>query len=102
VSGGGAGALLVSTFNMEWRCYVHAGGVDESKFCLFSVVFPARCNSSISPRFYFRRHVFCFLLLATILESLSLSLSSVLHIITPGLNLFVSFPPLLTAQVQGV
>jgi hypothetical protein len=33
------------------------------------VVFPVRCISSISPRFYFRRHAFCFHPLATILES---------------------------------
>jgi hypothetical protein len=44
--------------------------VEESKFCLFSVVFPVRCISSISPRFYFRRHAFCFLPLVAILESL--------------------------------
>jgi hypothetical protein len=43
--------------------------VEESKFCLFSVVFPLRCISSISPRFYFRRHTFCFLPLVAILES---------------------------------
>jgi hypothetical protein len=47
------------------------GGVEESKFCLFSVVFPVRCISSISPRFYFRRHAFCFLPLAAILESVN-------------------------------
>jgi hypothetical protein len=68
-TGSGAGALLVSPFNVEWRCYAQAGGVEESKFCLFSVVFPVRFISSISPRFYFRRHAFCFLPLATILES---------------------------------
>jgi hypothetical protein len=68
-SGGGEGALLVSPFNVEWRCYVQAGGVEESKFCLFSVVFPVRFFSSVSPRFYFRRHTFCFLPLAAILES---------------------------------
>jgi hypothetical protein len=62
------GALLVSPFNVKWRCYAQAGGVEESKFCLFSVVFPVRCISSISPRFYFRKHAFCFLPLATILE----------------------------------
>jgi hypothetical protein len=45
------------------------GGVEESKFCLFSVVFPVRCISSVSPRFYFRRHAFCLLPLATIMES---------------------------------
>jgi hypothetical protein len=46
-----------------WRC----GGVE---FCLFLVALPARCVSSISPRFHFRRHAFCFLSLASILESL--------------------------------
>jgi hypothetical protein len=49
---------------------VQAGGVEGSKFCLFSVALPARCVSSISPRFHFRMHTFCFLPLATILESL--------------------------------
>jgi hypothetical protein len=68
-SGGGVGDLLVSPFNMKWWCYVQAGGVEESKFCLFWAVFPVRCISSISPRFYFRKHAFCFLPLATILES---------------------------------
>jgi hypothetical protein len=43
--------------------------VEGSKFCLFSVILPARCVSSISPRFHYRRHAFCFLSLATILES---------------------------------
>jgi hypothetical protein len=66
----GLGALLVSPFNVKWRCYVQAGGVEGSKFCLFWVVFPVRCISSISPRFYFRRHTFCSLPLAAILESL--------------------------------
>jgi hypothetical protein len=42
--------------------------VEESNFCLFLVFFPARCISSISLRFYFRKHTFCFLPLATILE----------------------------------
>jgi hypothetical protein len=46
---GGPGALLVSPFNMKWRCSAPAGGVEGSKFCLFSVVLPARCVSSISP-----------------------------------------------------
>jgi hypothetical protein len=41
----------------------------RSQFCLFSVVFPVRCISNISPRFYFRKHAFCFLPLVTILES---------------------------------
>jgi hypothetical protein len=66
---GGPEALLVSPFNVKWRCSAQAGGVEESKFCLFWVVFPLRCISSISPRFYFRRHTFCFLPLAAILES---------------------------------
>jgi hypothetical protein len=69
LSGGSAEALLVSPFNVKWRCYARAGGVEESKFCLFSVVFPVRCISSVSLRFYFRRHAFCFLPLAAILES---------------------------------
>jgi hypothetical protein len=69
-TGGGPGALLVSPFNMKWRFSVQAGGVEVSKFCLFSVALPARCVSSISPRFHYRRHAFCFLPLATILESL--------------------------------
>jgi hypothetical protein len=56
-------------FNVKWRCYVQAAGVEESKFCLFSAVFPVRCMSSIFPRFYLRRHAFCFLPLAAILES---------------------------------
>jgi hypothetical protein len=69
-SGGSRGALLVSPFNIKWRCYAQAGGVEESKFYLFWLVFPVRCISSISPRIYFRRHTFCFLPLAAILEFL--------------------------------
>jgi hypothetical protein len=57
-------------FNVKWRCSVLAGGVEGSKFCLFLVVLPARCVSSVSPRFHYRRLAFCFLPLATILESL--------------------------------
>jgi hypothetical protein len=34
-----------------------------------SQFFPVRCISSICPRFYFRKHTFCFLRLASILES---------------------------------
>jgi hypothetical protein len=56
------------SINMEWRCYVQDGGVEGSKFCLFLVIFPVSYVSSTSPRFYFRRHVFCFLPLAAILE----------------------------------
>jgi hypothetical protein len=67
------GALLVSLFNLEWRCCAWAGDVVVLEFYLFLVVFPARCFSSISPRFYFRKHTFCFLPLVTILESLNLS-----------------------------
>jgi hypothetical protein len=67
-TGGSLGALLVSPFNVKWRCSVQAGGVEGSKFCLFLVIFPVRCISSVSPRFYFRRHAFCFLPLAAILE----------------------------------
>jgi hypothetical protein len=42
---------------------------EESEFCLFSVLFPIRYITSISPRFYFRKHAFCFLPLVSILES---------------------------------
>jgi hypothetical protein len=62
------GALLVSPFNVEWGCYAQAGGVEGSEFCLFLVVFPARCISSISPRVYFGKHAFCFLPLVAIME----------------------------------
>jgi hypothetical protein len=48
---GGVEALLVSPFIVEWGCYAWAGGVEESEFCLFLVVFPARCISRVSPRF---------------------------------------------------
>jgi hypothetical protein len=65
------GALLVSPFNVKWRFSASAGGVEGSKFCLFLMVLPVRCVSSVSPRFYYRRHAFCFLPLATILEYLS-------------------------------
>jgi hypothetical protein len=65
---GGPGALLVSLFNMKWRFSVPAGGVEGSKFCLFLVVLPASCVSSVSPRFHYRRLAFCFLPLAAILE----------------------------------
>jgi hypothetical protein len=32
-SPGGTWTLLVSPFNMKWRCYVQAASVEESKFC---------------------------------------------------------------------
>jgi hypothetical protein len=69
---GGLGALLVSLFNVKWRFSAPAGGVEGSKFCLFSMALPARCVYSISPRFHYRRLAFCFLPLATILESLEI------------------------------
>jgi hypothetical protein len=59
--------LLVSLFNVKWRFSVLAGGVEGSKFCLFSVIMPAKCVSRVSPRFHYRRLAFCFLPLATIL-----------------------------------
>jgi hypothetical protein len=61
---------LVSLFTVEWGCYAWAGSVEKSEFCLLLVVFPVRCISSVSPRFYFRKHTFCFLPLVAILESL--------------------------------
>jgi hypothetical protein len=66
---GGPGALLVSLFNMKWRFSVPAGGVEGLKLCIFSVIMPAKCVSSVSPRFHYRRLTFCFLPLAAILES---------------------------------
>jgi hypothetical protein len=68
---GGPEPLLVSLFNVKWRFCAPAGGVEGSKLCLFSVIMPAKCVSSVSPRFHYRRLVknFCFLPLAAILES---------------------------------
>jgi hypothetical protein len=43
--------------------------VEGSKLFFFSLIMPAKCVSSISPRFHYRRLAFCFLPLATILES---------------------------------
>jgi hypothetical protein len=43
--------------------------VEGSKLCFFSMIIPAICVSSISPRFLYRRLAFCFLPLAAILES---------------------------------
>jgi hypothetical protein len=65
---GGPGALLVSLFNVKWRFSAPAGDVEGSKLCLFSVIMPAKCVSSVSPRFHYRRLAFCFLPLAAILE----------------------------------
>jgi hypothetical protein len=63
-------ALLVSPFNVKWSFSAPGGGVEGSKFCLFSVILPAKCVSSVSPRFHYRRLAFCFLPVAAILESL--------------------------------
>jgi hypothetical protein len=63
------GALLVSLFNVKLRFSAPAGGVEGSKFCLFLVILPAKCVSSVSPIFHYRRLAFCFLPLAAILES---------------------------------
>jgi hypothetical protein len=65
---GGPGGLLGSPFNVKWRFSAPAGDVEESKLCLFSVIMPAKCVSSVSPRFHYRRVAFCFLPLAAILE----------------------------------
>jgi hypothetical protein len=43
--------------------------VEGSKLCLFSVIIPAKCVSSISLRFHSRNLAFCFFPLAAILES---------------------------------
>jgi hypothetical protein len=77
---GGMGTLLVSLFNVEWGCYVQAGGVEVSEFCLYLVVFPARCISSVFPRFYFRNHAFCFLSLVAILESSAYFIKALLNL----------------------
>jgi hypothetical protein len=66
---GGPGALLVSPLNVKWKFSALAGGVEGTKLCLFSVIMPARCVSSVSPGFHYRRLTFCFLPLAAILES---------------------------------
>jgi hypothetical protein len=66
---GSPGALLVSPFNVKWRFSAPCGGVEGSKFCLFSVIMPAKCVSSVSPKFHYRRLTFCFFPLAAILDS---------------------------------
>jgi hypothetical protein len=57
-SGGGAGALLVSLFNVKWRCSAQAGGVEGSSFassrwpCLQGVctyILELRGNPGIEP-----------------------------------------------------
>jgi hypothetical protein len=52
---------------MRWRFSAPAGDVEGSKLCLFSVIMPAKCVSSVSPRFHYRGVAFCFLPLAAIL-----------------------------------
>jgi hypothetical protein len=42
---GGLRALLISLFNVKWRCSALAGGVEGSKFCLFSLF----CLQVVSP-----------------------------------------------------
>jgi hypothetical protein len=54
---------------------LHRLEVWRGQLCLFSVIMPAKCVSSVSPRFYYRRLAFCFLPLAAILESSILSIS---------------------------
>jgi hypothetical protein len=53
------GALLVSPFNVKWRFSAPAGDEEGSKLCLFSVIMPAKCVSSVFPRFQYRRVAFC-------------------------------------------
>jgi hypothetical protein len=60
--------------------------VGKSKFFLFLEVFPVRCISSISPRFYFRRHAFYFLPLAAILEFLILEFKGVYSTVSTSLR----------------
>jgi hypothetical protein len=85
MASGGVGACLVSPCNVEWACFARAGGVEESEeseFCLFLMFFPVRCISSVSPRFYFRKHAFCFLPLVTIFQGFCLIFfSEVFHIV---------------------
>jgi hypothetical protein len=69
LASGCAGVLLVSPYNVAWRSYVQAGGLEVSEFCFFLVFFPARCVSSISARFLlYGAHAICFLPLVTILD----------------------------------
>jgi hypothetical protein len=68
------GALFVSPFNVRWRFSALAGDVEGPKLCLFSVIMPAKCVSSVSPRFHYRRLTFCFLPLAAILEKIQVLL----------------------------
>jgi hypothetical protein len=42
LASGSTGALLVSPFNVKWGCYMQAGSVEVSQFCLFLVVFSCK------------------------------------------------------------
>jgi hypothetical protein len=99
VAGGSLGALLVSLFNVKWRCSAPAGGVEGSKFCLLSVALPAKCVSRVSPRFHFRRHAFCFLPLATILENL-ISVFKETQILTTQCNIIYTHSLLFSVLVS--
>jgi hypothetical protein len=82
---GGPGALLLPPFNMRWRFSALAGDVEGSKLCLLSVIMPAKCVSSISPRFHYRRLTFCFLPLAAILDLYFINFNvNILMIISPS------------------
>jgi hypothetical protein len=54
---GSTGALLVSPFNMAWGCYEQAGSGEVLEFCLFLVVFPAQCVSSIFSKIFALRNI---------------------------------------------
>jgi hypothetical protein len=42
MASGGAGALLVPPFTVEWRCLARTGGVVVLEFYLFMVVFSCK------------------------------------------------------------
>jgi hypothetical protein len=95
---GSPGALLIFPFNVKWRCSAPPGGVEGSKLSLFSVIMPAKCVSSVSPRFHYRRLTFCFLPLAAILESpafilliLSQEIYAIVNLIFKFINFYTIF-----------
>jgi hypothetical protein len=51
LASGCAGVLLVSPYNVAWRSYVQAGGLEVSEFCFFLVFSSAKCSSSVSAIF---------------------------------------------------
>jgi hypothetical protein len=70
-----------SLYQLEvWRGQSYAS---SQWLCVFTVIMPAKCVCSVSPRFLYRRLTFCFLPLATILESPLGSLES-----GPGYTVF--------------